>query len=102
MPHNRFWIAIASANVWRSQPFADVIGSRNKPREERVPKPISAMRQPAVTTITGVRQLSVRKGVCVVMDRFAIAALRLHSRWTAKRDLKYNAYTRVYIHVQPS
>ena len=39
----------------RLQPFAVVIGSRNKPKAERTPKPVSAIRQPAMMTTVGLR-----------------------------------------------
>jgi hypothetical protein len=47
---------MASAKVSRLQPLATVIGSRNRPNTERVPKPTIAIRQPAIITISGVRQ----------------------------------------------
>lgn len=47
---------MASPNVLRSQPWVTVIGSRNSPKAERMPKPIMAIRQPARMTTIGVRQ----------------------------------------------
>src|SRR3546814_14976381 len=54
-PHSRFWIAMARPNVLRSQPWVTVIGSRNRPKLERMPKPTMAIRQPARITTNGVR-----------------------------------------------
>src|SRR3546814_16479392 len=54
-PHSRFWIAMARPNVLRSQPWVTVIGSRNRPKLERMPKPAMAIRQPARITTSGVR-----------------------------------------------
>src|SRR5690606_23995229 len=56
MPHSRFWIARAKANASRPQPWATDIGSRKKPKVERTPKPIRAIRQPQTTMTVGVRQ----------------------------------------------
>ena len=41
-----------------SQSRAVVTGSRNTPNDERMPNPISAIRQPAMMTTSGVRQLA--------------------------------------------
>src|SRR5690606_13460155 len=56
MPHSRFWIARAKANASRPQPWATDIGSRKKPKVERTPKPIRAIRQPQTMMTVGVRQ----------------------------------------------
>ena len=56
MPQRRFWIAMASAKVSRSQPLAKVMGSRNSPKTDRMPKPTIAIRQPIRMTMTGVCQ----------------------------------------------
>ena len=58
MPHNRFWIAKASAKTSRPQPFCDDIGLRNSPNDERGPKPSSAIRHPQRRMTIGVRQPS--------------------------------------------
>src|SRR5436309_14599393 len=55
MPHNRFWIASASANTSRPQPFASDQGLRKNPSEERGPKVRTAIRQPQITITVGVR-----------------------------------------------
>ena len=66
MPQSRFWMAIASAKVSRSQPRATVIGSRNRPKTERTPNPTMAIRQPARMIAAGVRQTGT------VLDREAV------------------------------
>ena len=49
-PHSRFWIAIANANVSRSQPRRSDSGSVNSPKLVRVPNVMIAIRQPAAMT----------------------------------------------------
>jgi len=46
-PHARFWIAIASPKVDRSQPVSASIGSWKKPMADRGPKVKSAISAPA-------------------------------------------------------
>ena len=52
MPHNKFWIAIASEKVSRDQPLATVIGSRYRPKLARIPNPIREIRHAAAITAT--------------------------------------------------
>jgi hypothetical protein len=52
-PQSRFWIAMASAKVLRSQPFSSSMGSWKKPMAERGPKVSAAMRQPQTTISQG-------------------------------------------------
>src|SRR5688500_12687110 len=52
----RFWIAIANANVSRSNPRTADSGSVNRPKLERSPNDTSPIRQPATITTVGVRQ----------------------------------------------
>ncbi len=56
---------MASAKVSRSQPLVTVIGSRNRPKTERTPKPTVAIRQPAARTTSGVRQAGAEEGAVV-------------------------------------
>src|SRR3546814_19164919 len=49
-----FWSAVARTKRLRSQPWVTVIGSRNRPKLERMPKPTMAIRQPARITTSGV------------------------------------------------
>src|ERR1700687_4448409 len=56
MPQRMFWIASASPNTSRSQPFACDCGVKNRPSVERGPKLSMEMRQPHSTITTGVRQ----------------------------------------------
>src|SRR5262245_19839704 len=55
-PHSSIWIASASANRSRPQPWALDMGVRKKPRPERAPKPSTAIRQPQRRMTAGVRQ----------------------------------------------
>src|SRR5688500_1436505 len=55
-PHRMFWIASARPNTSRPQPLACDCGVRNRPRMERGPKLIIAIRQPLSTITAGVRQ----------------------------------------------
>src|SRR5712691_12776488 len=55
-------IATDSAKISRLQPFAFDNGVRNKPNDERGPKPIIEIRQPQTTITAGVRQLAMRIG----------------------------------------
>src|SRR4051794_31603161 len=57
MPQSRFCSAKASANTSRPQPFADDIGVRKKPIDERGPNPINAIRHPHTMITAGVRQV---------------------------------------------
>src|SRR4051794_34651307 len=57
-PHSRFWMAIASANTSRPQPFACDSGVRKNPIEERGPKVMTEMQQPHSISTTGVRQVN--------------------------------------------
>src|SRR3954447_12915833 len=45
-PHKIFWIAIASANTSRPQPFVCDNGVRKKPSDERGPNVSTAIMQP--------------------------------------------------------
>src|SRR5258708_14964685 len=61
-PHKGFWIAKASANTSRPQPWALDIGVRKKPNEERGPKVKMAIRQPQTRTTAGGRQVVCKDG----------------------------------------
>ena len=56
MPQRRFWIAKASANTSRPQPFAFDIGVRKNPNDERGPKLSIAISEPQMRMMAGVRQ----------------------------------------------
>src|SRR2546421_6244257 len=69
-PHNRFWIASASANTSRPHPFAWDSGVKKKPSEERGPKLSTEIRQPHRMMTAGVRQdigLAMAAGVVEIM-----------------------------------
>ena len=52
---------MARPKVSRAQSLATVMGSRNSPNDERIPNPVMDIRQPAMITISGVRQFSVAR-----------------------------------------
>src|SRR5690349_695044 len=52
-PQSRFWIAMASPKVVRSQPRSASIGNWKKPIAERGPKLIAAIRQPQMMISQG-------------------------------------------------
>ena len=60
---------MARAKVSRDHPLATVIGSRKRPKVERMPKPTRAIRHPATITTTGVRQPGAGLTVDVDMAR---------------------------------
>ena len=62
IPHNRFWIAIASEKVSRDQPLATVIGSRYRPKLARIPNPISEIKHADAITVVNV----MRPGVALI------------------------------------
>src|SRR5690606_16349706 len=53
----------------RPQPCSCVTGDRNRPSVGRGPKPMSAMRQPQIRMIRGVRQPSERTGSVMCLCR---------------------------------
>src|SRR5262245_11556779 len=73
-PHSSIWIASASANTSRPQPWAEDIGVRNRPSADRGPNPIAPIRQPQARITTGVRQVGETRALdCINIDGQACA-----------------------------
>src|SRR3977135_3681340 len=60
-PHSSIWIASASANTSRPQPYALDIGVRKNASPDRGPKPSTPIRQPHTRITAGVRQDTGRR-----------------------------------------